>query len=787
MTPLTGRRWWLACSAVMALTLLALVPTTGDIGLTWDEPAYRHSQEMSSGWWERLSQARSWADVQSLLDKDALLFYWPYGRYGINFHPPLAGQLNLLTYKLFGGFMRDIPARRMADVIQFAATVTMLFGFLARRYGPWVGGVAAASLLFMPRVFGDAHIAATDTPGLFLWAAASLAFWKGLYETGARRWRVLVGVLLGLAFLEKMSAVLVILPIWAWLAAHFLATRKTSFTRAGLADFVLTTGAMLAPLVLVLVEIRRLAAPGILPLPNKIDLFALPPQIQSPLPAAVLLLPLAIWFGRRLLARLWPASPIWGVERPGLETWLAMLAFAPAIGWLGNPAWWRDGIVRLAHYAMLNSGRRGALPDIRIAYFGRIYLYSLPWHNAWVLIAITVPATILAAASVGLVASLGRSRSDRLPAYFLLQLCILPAMRMLNTPAHDGVRLLLPAFFFLAAFAGWGTIILAGWLGRILGGRLAPKLVRAIVASLVVGPAAWATVRVHPYELSYYNELVGGPKMAWHKGFELSYWFDAFNAPTLAEIERVLPRGVQIHTINENDASPTFDELQRLGELRPDLILGSPDKTVTPHAWLLTHDSKANAFTRLLFGMHPLFESRPAQLDGARVAAVMGPKAVSRAVALQLLLDTPGRPDPRPPAWAAALGPLGRFWGVGVSVLPVPGVIEEVIDWARTDPAGLRLAAREVSTRKPAEQLGPDAARLARVFGRYDQPGTSYSGNLLNSRPEVLVEAVEILIARPDAVRAVLRRPTYSDPSDFGGNLDAGLSPDVQATASAGS
>ena len=25
----------------------------------------------------------------------ALLYYWPYGRYGINFHPPLAGQLNL--------------------------------------------------------------------------------------------------------------------------------------------------------------------------------------------------------------------------------------------------------------------------------------------------------------------------------------------------------------------------------------------------------------------------------------------------------------------------------------------------------------------------------------------------------------------------------------------------------------------------------------------------------------------------------------------------------------------
>ena len=37
-------RWWLACGLVFAATLLATVPTVGDLGLTWDEPAYRFSQ-----------------------------------------------------------------------------------------------------------------------------------------------------------------------------------------------------------------------------------------------------------------------------------------------------------------------------------------------------------------------------------------------------------------------------------------------------------------------------------------------------------------------------------------------------------------------------------------------------------------------------------------------------------------------------------------------------------------------------------------------------------------------
>ena len=74
----------------------------------------------------------------------------------------------------------------------------------------------------MPRVYGDGHIAGTDTPGLLLWAATALAFWKGLYEPDARRWRVAVGVLLGLAFVEKMAAVLVLVPLLVWLVAVHL-------------------------------------------------------------------------------------------------------------------------------------------------------------------------------------------------------------------------------------------------------------------------------------------------------------------------------------------------------------------------------------------------------------------------------------------------------------------------------------------------------------------------------------------------------------------------------------
>ena len=774
---LTGRGWWLGSALVLALALMATVPTTGDIGLTWDEPSYRTSQLVSAQWWEGLAKARTRAELEALLDPDALLYYWPYARYGYNFHPPLAGQLNLLTHAVFGRWMKDIPSRRLASVFEYAATITLAFGFLARRYGPWAGGVAAGALLVMPRVYGDGHIAGTDTPGLLLWVVTALAFWKGLHEPGARRWRVVVGVALGLGFVEKMAAVAVLGPILAWLV---VARLPGSFRKGGRRDWidgVVTSTAMLVPIGLAFREVVRLAR--LLPPPNRVDLFTMRPP--TPFTGAILLLPLAAWTLRRLAGRVWRGHPIWGVERPALETWTAILAFAPAVGWLGNPGWWRETLPRMAHYYQLSADRRGALPDIRILYFGKIYVYSLPWHNAWVLIAITVPAGILLASAAGLAWSLARSWRvrDALPWYFALHLGFLPALRMLPTPAHDGVRLFLPTFFFLAAFAGRGAVAIADALARRLGGKAA---CRGAVAALVLGPATWQLIQIHPFELSYYNELIGGPRGAWNAGFELAYWYDAFNDETLEEINDRLPDGSSVDFLNELINTPSLACLQELGALKGTISLGARDPGRFPHGWILTHDSKATPLTRLLFAMTPLYGRSPAQLGGLRVVTIDSPEAVARAWALDVLTRAGTRSEAlRAPGWvrdSPALRPFARLWGEGVTPGPTLAVDGTIFDWARTDPDGLRAAARAVAGRGP---IGPGTAaarlraHLDRTVGdaKDDRVGW-FAGVLLRNRPGALVEAVEILIARGDAVRSVLLHPAYTDPESIGGHLDRG-------------
>lgn len=755
-------RWRLGTLLVFVVALVALVPTTGDIGLTWDEPAYRYSQVMSAQWWDQLAHARSWREVRGLLDPETLLYYWPYARFGINFHPPLAGQLNLAAHGLFGSWMKDIPARRMASVIEFALTIAIGFGFLARRYGTAVGLVMAGSLLLMPRLYGQAHLIDTDIPGLFLWAATALAFWNGLHEEKGRHWRVLVGVLLGLAFVEKMAAVGVLLPLLLWLAAGHL-TR--TLARPGSRDWIdglVTSGLMLLPLVLAFQEIQGLQRQ--LPPPAQTNLFVQRPS--SDLPGVILIAPLAIWLLRRLLGRIFPGSKLWGVERPALETWTAILAFAPVVGWLGNPAWWRETLPRLAHYYTLSGNRRAALPDIQIIYFGQTYEYTLPWHNAWVLLGITVPVTILLAGAIGIVWGLGRIRRDRLPLYFLVHFLTFPVLRMLpTTPAHDGVRLFLPTFFFLAAFAGWGTVALARDLSQRA--RLPAPIAVSVLAALVLAPAAIELARIHPFELSYYNMLIGGPRGAWHRGFELTYWCDAFNGRTLDELNQSLPPGAEVDFPNDLTNPMTFQELQTLGALRGDIELGgdvefhSRKYDRLGYVWLQTQDSKATAFTRLLFAMRPWYAREPRQLDGLRVATVADPVAVSRAWALELLLDAP---DPKPKETPK----VNRLT-----------LNQKILDWARTDPQGFRAAAHFVAAHHGAGedkgarrlvdlvtfQLNPKAVETRRFL----------LDRLLRARPKALVEAAQVLIEDPAAVVHVLTRYGYTDPRAIGGYLDRNL------------
>lgn len=694
--------------------------TVAGPGLSWDEPAYRHSQVTLQWWLHELRHASSWGEVVVLFTPDAIRQYWEFNRFGHNFHPPMGSYLNLASFFIFGSWIDDIASRRLASVAEFAAVVAMLGHWIGRRYGTCVGVLAAASLLTMPRLVGDAHVIGTDMPLLLFWAATVLAFLPALKST---RWQPLFAACWACLFLVKFTAMALVFPFGLLLALQWVGTKRTEWIRW--AFWMLLASLPITPLAWTIV----------LGAAHGSDAFAAWGMRNANWVSSLFLWPGLVWLAyrhgcwRRRVCRLDPA-----LELP----WMT-LALAPILCILLNPTWWHEPAAALSRYCALNLFRQESLPDIGIYYLGRRYLYSLPWHNAFVLMAVTIPWGALLLGLAGVAVAVVRFRCDRFPAMLLLFAMTLPLLRMLPTPAHDGVRLFLPTFFFWAGLAGIGAAAII---------RTLPLQFRATAWTLLflIGPV-WAGgqwARIHPYELSYYN--IGLPR-AIDCGFEATYWYDAVTPRVLDDLNRtdVLPQNVSIGFPDRLINLEVFDALQSLGRLRADINSRLGQSDGFPWIWLLTHSSKATAFTKLLFACRPRYENG---FDGVRLFSVVDDRAVARAWALHTLcvvLDDSRR-----------LGPLV----VNDSVFECDRVtIRAAIDLVRPNAnldarAGRKVRELADNWRK-ADNFVPNIERVQRAS------------------PAAIDWAIEIVSSRPADVRKVLNSAGYLRPELFGGYFDA--------------
>ncbi len=151
--------------------------------------------------------------------------------------------------------------------------------------------------------------------------------------------------------------------------------------------------------------------------------------------------------------------------------------------------------------------------------FGQYATEGWWWYfpAAW---AVKMPLPVLALSLAGVVAVVRRARHAPSAAATLLVTPALLALASLASPIAIGVRHLLPVVPFLAIAGGLG----AADLGRVRPGRrlvrpgrLAVQPGRLVVGArrlLATAALAWlaiGTLAVHPHELSYGNELAGGP------------------------------------------------------------------------------------------------------------------------------------------------------------------------------------------------------------------------------------------------------------------------------------
>jgi hypothetical protein len=305
-----------------------------------------------------------------------------------------------------------------------------------------------------------------------------------------------------------------------------------------------------------------------------------------------------------------------------------------------NPTWWADPVLGLRVFLESNLTRHRLLP-IPTLFLGRLYLFSLPWYNTLVWTAIVVPPATLALALVGIGKVLAGRLRDRVGTLLLGNWAFFMALRALpNAPGHDGERLFLPAFVFLACLAGIGLATVASRLARAARPRVARALaVSALVAA--VAPAAWSTWRDHPLQLSYYNALIGGLSGATRAGMEPTFYWEAVTPDVRDWLNTHTEPG---QSVGFAFPAITFEYLHRWGLLRP-----SPLTTLGQRpAWFVVMNRPGHLrypYPPKTLGQYLLDHSRPVYvktLDAAPDVPLIAIFSGEDALAADRILRRPG-------------------------------------------------------------------------------------------------------------------------------------------------
>jgi len=239
---------------------------------------------------------------------------------------------------------------------------------------------------------------------------------------------------------------------------------------------------------------------------------------------------------------------IWilALHRPFALRAALSLAVGGPVGFLATWPWlWHHTGSRLADYLHFQLQHY----PVAVSYFGHVSTHQ-PWHYPPVMTAITTPPITLALGLVGVALAVRelRHRAGEAPeaddqarwrqsqallvllgALFTIGLNCLP-----NAPKYTGVRLFLPFFPFLAALGAIGFGAIATELAQRVpageGRLLSPLRAKVLLAGLALLPALRVAIGTHPYQLSYYNILIGGTRGAVARGMEATYWGDSYMA-----------------------------------------------------------------------------------------------------------------------------------------------------------------------------------------------------------------------------------------------------------------
>ncbi len=165
-----------------------------------------------------------------------------------------------------------------------------------------------------------------------------------------------------------------------------------------------------------------------------------------------------------------------------------------------------------------------------VFYFGQGYTSGLnvPWHYPFGYLFVVTPVIVLILAAIGFFIALKDTISLRNKASALLIIWFFIATLKISFSGlvYDGIRQffeVVPAIAIFAGIGGWFAFrIFYGFVKQKLSLNTA-KIAFSILILILYLPTITAMYRLHPFESSYFNGLVGGTDGAVGK-FRISYW-----------------------------------------------------------------------------------------------------------------------------------------------------------------------------------------------------------------------------------------------------------------------
>ena len=309
------------------------------------------------------------------------------------------------------------------------------------------------------------------------------------------------------------------------------------------------------------------------------------------------------------------------VRLPGLPWALvAMALLGPVVFYATWPRIWFDTAARVGWYIKFHAEH----VHYFVQYFGEpLVRPPFPASFPWVMTLVTVPATVLLAAALGvwaLASEGGRLRAwtarwrralaarslreasveevDRRGTVVLLALNLLfpiALIAMPSTPVFGGTKHWMPAMPYLALLAGVGASWAAARLAPPRAGGWRPAAAGLAMGAAVLLPAGVATAGHYRFGTSYYNELIGGVRGAADAGMMRQFWGYA-SRQALGWLGERAPQRARVWP--HNTTGWAFQDYKRDGLLREDVrwVGGGQESSLA-----LYHHQRA--FVYLLVGL----------------------------------------------------------------------------------------------------------------------------------------------------------------------------------------